>query len=250
MSVLDPAIPFDALEALFLDAGNTLVSIDFDWIAAELGERGAACSAPSLRRAEARARPWISSQVATPGAETRLDFSFEHYLDAVLRGVEEQGVRLGRQRAALVAELAPVLKPEGKSARLWSWVLPGVEAALASFRDRGLKLVVVSNSDGTVEDSMVACGLRDYFDGVIDSHLVGSDKPDPGIFEAALACVGARPERTLHVGDLYSADIVGARRAGLHGLLLDPFDDWGDVDCHRLPDLPALAGALRGEAGR
>ena len=61
---------------------------------------------------------------------------------------------------------------------------------------------------------------------VIDSALVGYEKPDPRIFAAALERTGADPDRTLHIGDLYHADVVGARTAGIHALLLDPYGDW------------------------
>ncbi|HYB13474.1 MAG TPA: HAD-IA family hydrolase, partial [Myxococcota bacterium] len=76
---------------------------------------------------------------------------------------------------------------------------------------------------------------------VVDSHLVGSEKPDRAIFEHALRLSQSRPERTLHVGDLYHADVVGARRAGLHAVLLDPYGDWEDFDCERARDVPELA---------
>ena len=48
------------------------------------------------------------------------------------------------------------------------------------------------------------------------------------------------PERTLHVGDMYDADVTGAQAAGIHAVLLDPYDDWQDVACTRLPDLTHL----------
>ena len=48
---------------------------------------------------------------------------------------------------------------------------------------------------------------------------------------------GARPERTLHVGDIYHADVVGARAAGVHALLLDPHGDWPELACERAVDL-------------
>jgi len=123
-------------------------------------------------------------------------------------------------------------------------VLPDVPDALAGFRALGLRLVVVSNSDGSVAHSLAEQGLAGHFDAICDSALVGYEKPDPRLFAHALDLVGARPERTLHVGDLYSADVVGARKAGIHALLLDPFDDWGDVDAVRLPDLAALHRTL------
>ena len=78
------------------------------------------------------------------------------------------------------------------------------------------------------------------------NRIVGFEKPDPRIFHHALRVAGASPETTLHVGDLYDADVVGARAAGVHALLLDPFGDWPDVDCERATDLGVLLDRLRG----
>jgi HAD superfamily hydrolase (TIGR01509 family) len=121
--------------------------------------------------------------------------------------------------------------------------LPGVAEALVELRALGLRLVVVSNSDGTAERGLTRLGLRQLVDAIVDSQIVGFEKPDPRIFQHALA--GRDPATTLHVGDLYSVDVVGARRAGIHALLLDPLGDWPPVDCARLPDVAAVACELR-----
>ena len=52
-----------------------------------------------------------------------------------------------------------------------------------------------------------------------------------------------RVVRTLHVGDLYSADIEGGCAAGVHTALVDPYDDWDGVDCPRFKDLEELSRA-------
>ena len=235
-----PTLPYAELETIFFDAGNTLISIDFDWVAAELAPRGVTCSPAELRRAEARARPVLSDGLAKiEGKETQDAFGF--YLGLILLRLEG-GRTLDETRArALAAELTPVLRGPGKTQRLWSCVLDGVPEALTKMAGMGLQLAVVSNSDGSVESGLVDQGLRNYFDVVIDSHVVGYEKPDPRIFEAALARCGTDPARTLHVGDLYAADVVGARAADVHPLLLDPYDDWSDVDCVKLPNLTRLA---------
>jgi putative hydrolase of the HAD superfamily len=56
---------------------------------------------------------------------------------------------------------------------------------------------------------------------VFDSASSGSSKPDPGIFLRALAALGARPARTLHVGDTEATDGVGARAAGVDVRIVD-----------------------------
>ena len=124
--------------------------------------------------------------------------------------------------------------------------MPGVPEALGRLQRRGLTLAVISNSDGTCAKSLEDAGLLGYLSFVIDSAEVGVEKPDPRIFEIALARCGADPRRTLYIGDLYHADVVGARRAGLHALLLDPYGDWPPMDCDRATDLSAVADKLEG----
>jgi HAD superfamily hydrolase (TIGR01509 family) len=241
--MLRGVIPWGEIDAVFLDAGNTLVSIDFDRVATELAALGHACAPEALRRAEAAARPAVSRFVAARRS-TESEDSFLFYVRAVLG--EVPGVAAGGPAAVANAAdaLAPRLRFPGESWRLWRQVLPGVPEALASLRELGLPLVVVSNSDGSIERGLAETGLRGYFSAVVDSARVGVEKPDPRIFEHAVRHVGVSHDRALHVGDLYDADVAGARAAGVHAVLLDPFDDWGDVDCERAPDLGAVAQHL------
>ena len=236
-------IPFAHIDTVFFDVGNTLLSIDFDWISEEFATRGLEALPSAIRRAEAAARPLVSAGIANrDDKETQETFTF--YFGLVLQQLEAARELGEAGRAALARELTPVLRGPGKTERLWSWLIPGVPDALHAMQEGGLQLAVVSNSDGSVESSLVGSGLRDHFAAVMDSHLVGHEKPDPRIFETALSVCGADPARTLHVGDLYDADVVGARAAGLHPVLLDPFDDWGDVDCVTLPDIAVLGERL------
>jgi putative hydrolase of the HAD superfamily len=241
-------LPLAELETLCLDAGNTLLSIDFDVVAFELGRCGVRVSAAELARAEAAARPAVSSWIAATTDVQRASAGPSPFVENLL-GHLPAGLAPDRiERARIVRDVMARIHRPGASHELWNVPLPGVAEALAELRDLGLQLIVVSNADGTVDQGLARAGLLDLVDRVIDSHVVGIEKPDPRIFEHALA--GASPASALHVGDLYATDVVGARAAGLHALLLDPFDDWPPVDCARLPDVPALARAIRqGRAG-
>jgi putative hydrolase of the HAD superfamily len=123
---------------------------------------------------------------------------------------------------------------------LWELVPDGVRPALAALRDRGLTLVVVSNANGTLRRHMDRIGLAPHVDIVVDSQDEGVEKPDPRLFQIALERAGARPESTIHVGDLYQVDIVGARAAGLRGILLDETGLHPDADCDRVASLAEL----------
>lgn len=237
-------MPFSEIETVFLDAGNTLVSIDFDRVAAELSSRGVRCEPAGLRRAEAAARPRVSARVHQHG-RSEDGGAFEAYLRFVLDALPGPAVA----SAELVSELASSILEPGASDRLWCQVMPGTREALLRLRALDLRLVVVSNSDGTVQRGLERCELSAFFDEIIDSHVVGFEKPDRRIFQAALERSGARSDATLHVGDLYHADVLGARACGIHTVLLDPFDDWGELDCLRLSDLEDLASRFEA-AGR
>ncbi len=228
------------IDALFLDAGNTLIAMDSTLVCEVLAGEGLVVAPAAFERAEAASRPALSAFLhAGVTSESRGTFTF--YVRTILGHLGVPG-----DLDALAHRLVVTVKTTVATQRLWSRVLPGVPAALAAFRGAGLQLVVVSNSDGTVEQGLTDAGLRPLLDGVVDSAVVGVEKPAPGIFEAALRLADVPPDRVLHVGDLWAADVVGARGVGLHAVLLDPFDDWHDVDCPRVADLSALARQLLG----
>lgn len=238
------SIPFRDIETVFLDVGNTLVSMDYVWIRDELANVGVSTELEVLTRAEAAARPVVSRAVAGEGSTEGLSI-FALYLKTLLSNLGMSSDSI----PAVVESLVPIFRGPGRE-RLWSYVLPGVPEALERLKSLGLTLAVVSNSDGTVERILERQGLGRYLDAVFDSHIVGFEKPDPRFFLHALEATGARAETTLHVGDLYSADIEGGRAAGVHTALVDPFDDWDGVDCPRFKDLEALSRAFRANVGR
>jgi putative hydrolase of the HAD superfamily len=144
------------------------------------------------------------------------------YLEALflLGGVPRE--RLGEVRDCLTRM--------HRERHLWSSVAMQSAKSLQRLRTAGLRLGVVSNSDGRVEQALEAAGLRPYFDVVIDSTLLGVEKPDPRIFHAALQALGVAPEEALYVGDLYEVDVVGARSAGIEAVLLGQLENGNDAN--------------------
>ena len=145
------------------------------------------------------------------------------YLEALflLSGVPRE--RLGEVRDCLTRM--------HRERHLWSSVAKQSGESLQRLRQAGLRLGVVSNSDGRVEQALEAAGLRQYFDVVIDSTLLGVEKPDPRIFHAALEALGVAPEEALYVGDLYEVDVVGARAAGMEAVLLGQPENGNKGNC-------------------
>ena len=236
-------IPFAEIETVFLDAGNTILCWDYAFASELLASEGFPCAPASLARAEAAARPKLSWLISH-GRSTEGPKAFLGYVRSILDALPAFGALAEAERASAAARLLRAIRTPEAQDRLWSHVPPEIPPALARLRELGLRLVVVSNSDGTVEAKLAAAGLRDLLHSVVDSHVIGSEKPDRAIFEHALRLAQGRPERTVHVGDLYHADVVGARAAGLHAVLLDPYGDWSDFDCERARDVAEFARRL------
>jgi putative hydrolase of the HAD superfamily len=107
-------------------------------------------------------------------------------------------------------------------------------------RARGVHVAIVSNSEGMLEPLFAKLGILRHFDAVLDSGKLGVEKPDPRIFEAALARFGVPASRSLHLGDTYATDVLGARAAGLRTALIDPHGHYEG----RHPDVPRVAGVV------
>ncbi|MFI5372734.1 MAG: HAD-IA family hydrolase, partial [Candidatus Eisenbacteria bacterium] len=105
---------------------------------------------------------------------------------------------------------------------------------------RGLRRAVVSNSDGRAEQHLRHSGVRSGLEFVVDSHVVGVEKPDPRIFTIALERLEVEPERALYVGDVRSVDETGARAAGMRFVLLDPYGDYGADGVDRIATISDL----------
>lgn len=97
---------------------------------------------------------------------------------------------------------------------------PRTAEVLRDLRSAGYRLGVISNATPSLSDTLRRAGLAPYLDTVTCSSDIGAEKPHPKIFHAAVARAGVSPEKALHVGDSYEADYLGARRVGLHALLL------------------------------
>jgi len=200
-------------DAVTFDAGNTIVYLDHGRVAQILEEFGVHVKSERLRRAELETHAEFdrADLIGSTGDAER----FRAFLGAVLA---RAGVRGG---PAFERVHAGILEAN-RRVRLWDHVPPKVPRLLARLRGAGYRLGVVSNSDGRVQGFLEAVGLAPFFDVIVDSFVVKREKPDPRIYDAALDALGVPPHRAMHVGDYYHIDVVGAERAGMTGVLLDP----------------------------
>lgn len=135
-----------------------------------------------------------------------------------------------------------VLRACHQRRNLWSHLLPGTHEVLETLRQKGFQLGVISNSDGKVRGQLEEARLAPYFSFILDSHVVGCEKPDPAIFRLALQESGLPASEVLYVGDIVAIDAVGATGVGMSALILDPLGlrtGAGVSTIAGLADLPA-----------
>jgi YjjG family noncanonical pyrimidine nucleotidase len=94
----------------------------------------------------------------------------------------------------------------------------GAPALVAALRPRVRLGVVSNNLLQEQQEKMRQCGLADYIDALVVSEEVGVAKPDPMIFRHALERLGCGPDETVMIGDSWTADVEGARSAGIRAI--------------------------------
>jgi len=212
----------NGLRAVLLDAGNTLLFADPERVLSTLRDEGVDADFQVFRRAEYQARLNLVEFVRNGHRGTEAHV-WERYFLTLFR---ECGVPEDRMDP-VGARLQAIHEED----HLWTHVEEGTASALDRIAEAGYRLAVISNADGRVEGLMESVGLRRHFEFVLDSGSVGVEKPDPAIFEMAVDRMELDPGECLYVGDLFPVDVVGARRAGLRALLVDPFGRMeGEVD--------------------
>ena len=96
---------------------------------------------------------------------------------------------------------------------------PKAHQTLASLRDSGIKLGLVTNGPITSQQPKIdGLGIASYFGTVLISGAEGVSKPDPEIFRRAVSRLGVTAEETVMVGDNPVADIGGAKSFGMKAI--------------------------------
>jgi len=197
----------ESLRFVFFDVGNTLLFPNRARILAPLYERKIAPTDEQLRQLEVEIKHKFDDIVEHGG---RADESFWSMF--YRRLFEVLGLQDEPLRQHFVAST--------RNSANWDQPRPGTREALAKIRNQ-YKTAVISNSDGKIADVVARAGIADGFLSITDSGIVGKEKPNPKIFEIALKSVGAQPEESLYVGDVYSVDYCGATKAGMKAVLFD-----------------------------
>jgi putative hydrolase of the HAD superfamily len=150
--------------------------------------------------------------------------------------------------AGVAADDKLVLKLLGmmQQAKMKLVLFDDVAPALDDLKKRGLTLGLISNIERDMTTTLKELGLSSNLDIVVTSQDAGFAKPRPEIFQYALRQAGRQPSDAMYIGDQYQVDVLGARGAGMKGILLDRGDYYKDVtDCPRIRSLSELSDYLR-----
>lgn len=204
-------------DAVLFDAGGVLVLPDPTVLAPLLAPYGGSSDIAVHRRAHYAAMAAKSAAAAGEMDWFAYDAAYVRWAGVTEASVDHAAELLNRTRTAL----------------LWRWPIPETTRALSELAAAGVPMGVVSNAAGQVEAELVRAGICQVGAGagvamrvIVDSTVVGVAKPDPAIFDHALVHFQGIPrERIAYVGDSVTMDVGGATAAGLHAVLIDPYDD-------------------------
>ncbi len=192
------------LTAITFDFGQTLADLDATFLAARLLER-------------------FGISVDATVVESHVEAAFDAYGRAIAAGhgghpwkffmtvlLQRSGVQ-DEARARAV----DWLWGEQPRRNLWRRPVPGMIDLARRCKAEGLRVGIISNSEGRLHELVSELRYDGVFEIVVDSGKLGIEKPDRRIFDHALHQFGVLAHQTIHIGDSWVADVEGATRAGM-----------------------------------
>lgn len=191
---------------IFFDADETLFTFDsFGGLQRMFLDYSVTFTAEDFQDYQAVNKPlWVDYQ---NGAITALQLQHQRF-DV---WAERLKVSPGTLNEAFLNAMADICAP-----------LPGAVSLLNALKGK-VKLGIITNGFTALQQiRLERTGLRDHFDALVISEEVGVPKPDPRIFDYALAQAGNPDrDRVLMVGDTAESDILGGMKAGLSTVWLN-----------------------------
>ena len=221
--------------AVFFDLGGTLLVMRRDRIFRKvLSEEGRSAELEKIHSAYLKVEPsWLSVYGARILTADETEEAYRELDQKVFSSLypnetESDALRVSK----LVRKRWPELEQE-----IPLQLYPDAEPTLRRLAGDGYSLGLISNAPADTIKAVEALGLARYLGTVVISGIVGYTKPHPEIFRIALRKAGVEAGEAVHVGDLYEADVVGARGAGMVGVLIDRDGLYPDLDCPQVRSL-------------
>ena len=238
---------FEQVRAVFLDAGLTLIysELSVPDLCYHAGrDAGLSVSMQALEEALPRATAYLHHTLSSDpdlwSSDERVLKLWVGYYSAVYReaGVDGDPATLEACAAGVYRQyVAP-----------GAWKLyPDVLPTLEKLREMGYTLGVISDwASALAGKVLLPLGIGRLIDFMVVSTVMREAKPGSGLYREALSRAGVAPQEAVHVGDNYIADVLGARSAGIEGILLDRDGQRREMvlDCLRIESLEELVNLM------
>lgn len=105
-------------------------------------------------------------------------------------------------------------------------LFPETKETLIELKNNNHQLHIITNGFKEVQFiKLENSGILNYFDDILCSEEVGVNKPDPLVFKKALERTKAKSIESMMIGDDFNADVLGAEKCGIRGVLFDPHNN-------------------------
>ncbi len=192
--------------AVTFDAGQTLVELDTAMLVSRLVERGVEVAERALAGAQPAAWRRYEEAVTAGGHQA----PWHLFMTSLLVGA---GVA-----PTAATDLATWLWDQQPVRNLWRRPITGMFELAQELATAGTPVGIISNSEGRLAELIAEIGWAAPFAVIVDSGRLGVAKPARAIFEHAARALGVTPAEIVHVGDSRTADVEGARGAGMRAI--------------------------------
>jgi putative hydrolase of the HAD superfamily len=230
------------IKAVFFDLYHTLVTYkpsQEELEAKALQELGVSVTPEALRRPIVIADEFIYNEIA------RQPLSYRSQEEKLALYLKYQETVLREAGLPHDTQLSMGLLGKMQQTKLNLVLFDDVAPTLDELKRRGLVLGLISNVEDDIDALLARLGLPEWLEIIVTSQDAGANKPQPEIFLKALERAGVAPTEALYIGDQYQVDVLGARGAGITGILLDRTDHYQDItDCPRVAGLAGIMDYL------
>ena len=230
------------IKAVFFDLYHTLVRYEpprEELQSQALKEFGIDVGPEVFRRPLVTADEFIYQEIA------RIPLSKRSEEDKMALWAQYQRVMLEEAGLEVTDKLVIGMLGKMKQVKMTLVLFDDVLPTLSDLKSQGIVLGLISNVESDITPLLKEVELLPLLQVVVTSRDGDFNKPQPEIFQEALRRGGVEAPEAIYVGDQYQVDVIGAKGAGMTGILLDRGNYFSGInDCPRIQSLTQVVEYL------
>jgi putative hydrolase of the HAD superfamily len=240
---------YSHIKAIFFDAGFTLIHPQPvpSHVAEIAAQHGISADVERMSEARQHGEVFFRTRLSADADIWASDEKVRKFWDGYYTMLLEHGAdNLPAEKVALALEAIYELYDTHLGWQLY----PEVLTTLDALKRRGYTIGIISDWGSSLAHRIMApLGVADHCDFIIASAAVGMSKPNAPLFNLALGRTEVNPEQAIMIGDNYLSDVLGARGAGIEGVLIDRWHNFAKPgvpapDCLMINALDELLNIL------